>query len=106
MKIEELIEKLPEEFHELAKRYLPMLIDMGFEELQNWVLTIAAGQWQPAYQMLIRRMTLQEQLYEVRRLNEMLRDYNDKNAGLAQVQKDIVRELLLTALQMLRALVV
>ena len=102
MTIEELIKKLPERFQAIARRYAHLLIDMGFEELEAWIELISTGEWEQAYKNLISKMNTDELVGEQDKLNEILKALNEENAEFVSAQKDIVLQVLLTLLLMLR----
>lgn len=104
-RIDEIIEKLPPEFRPLAKRYVPILIEMSFEELTQWVRFIVIGNWQIAYARLVGKMSTDEQVAELKRVNEMLVGLNEENASAVRIQRNIVQELLLVSIQMLGTLI-
>ncbi len=101
MKIEELIQKLPAEFHDLARRYTPVLIGWGFEDLQAWVEQIAKGNWQTAYQKLVASMDTEALIAEERKSHEILQKLNKDNAEAINLRKAIVEQVLLTSILML-----
>lgn len=102
MTIEKLIEKLPEEYQEIAYRYTALLLDMGFEELQAWVEMIAAGKWQKSYESLIAKMPTDEILIEERKGHEILKRLNKDNAARIALQFALIEQILLTSILMLR----
>jgi len=102
MKIEELILKLPEQYQEIARRYINLLIDMKFEELQGWVEMLAGGNWHQAYETVVSKMTTAEVLNEQKKANEILKALNKENADQLAAQKEIVQQIFLISLLMLR----
>jgi len=102
MKIDELIEKLPEEYREIARRYIPLLVEMSFEELQAWVELITKGNWQDSYTKLVAKMPTDEVIAEERKGHEILKRLNKDNAERIGVQFAIIEQIFLTSLLMLR----
>ena len=102
MTTEELIAKLPEEYQSLARRYVTILIDMGFEDLQGWVEMLASGNWQKAYEAVVSKMPTGEVLKEQKKVNEILKALNKDNAERVAAQKAIIQQIFLTSLLMLR----
>lgn len=102
MKIDDLIAKLPEEYRAIAKRYAPLLINMGFEELQDWVERLAGGDWQQAYKDLVSKMTTTEIVDEQDKANEIMKALNKENADLVAAQSNLMQQILLSTLLMLR----
>lgn len=101
--IDDLIKRLPDEFQELAQRYMPILVNMTFDELEQWVGLLAEGNWQKAYQNVVVKMSIDESVAEQKRINELLQKLNEENADKLAMDKDIVRQILLIALFMLRS---
>lgn len=97
-----IIEKLPEEYQGIARRYVSLLVEMSFEELQAWVEMIAKGNWQNAYTDLIEKMSTNEVLAEERKGHEILKRLNKDNAKRIAAQFAIIEQVLLTSLLMLR----
>lgn len=102
MKIEEIILKLPEEYQETAKRYVSLLVEMSFEELQAWVEMIRKGDWLKSYEKLIAKMPTDEVLAEERKGHEILKRLNKDNAERIAAQFAIIEQIFLTSLLMLR----
>lgn len=102
MTIEELIQKIPEEYRLIARRYTTLLLDMGFKELQDWVDLIATGNWQQAYKAIVAKMPTDEIIAEQKKANELLKKMNKENADMLAGQRAILQQILLTSLLMLR----
>lgn len=94
--LEKLIEKLPVEFQGLARTYIAVLIKMNTEELRSWMLNIRHRNWQPAYEALIDRMTVDEKIYELERCKKNIAG---QNVDMAWVQESILLDVLLIAVQ-------
>jgi hypothetical protein len=94
-KIDTLISKLPKELQKIARRYLPMFVTAGEDEVKEWIGYIAAGNWRHAYAFTLCRMTTDQALAEQRRLNDVLLALNDDNAQLGDAKRAMVREVLL-----------
>jgi hypothetical protein len=103
MSIEDIIDKLPEEYQELAQRYLPVLTQMTFDELENWVNLLAEGNWQAAYRNLVGKMSTDELIAETVKVNEQIKELNEENAETIAMQKNIIKEILLIALNILKS---
>ena len=101
--IDDLIEKLPEEMRESASRYIAFLKDSTFEELQAWIGLIAQGNWRAAYEQAIKKMSTEDLLAELERINESLGELNDANAAAIEQQKTLVTQLLTIGLALLKA---
>lgn len=102
MTIEELIQKLPQEYQEIANRYTTILLDDAFEDLQGWIELIRKGDWLDAYRRIIEQMPTEEVLADERKGQEILKRLNKENAGRIAVQFAIIEQILLTSLMMLR----
>ncbi len=102
MTIEELIQKLPQEYQEIAYRYTSILLDDAFEDLQGWIEMVAKGNWQDAYKRIIEQMPTDEVIAEERKSHEILKRLNKDNAERIGAQFAIIEQILLTSLMMLR----
>ncbi len=102
MSIEDTIKKLPEEYQEIARGYITLLLDMGFEEIRAWVGLLAVGNWEGAYRELIAKMTTDEILIEERKSHEILKRLNKDNAERIAAQYAIIEQIFLTSILMLR----
>jgi len=102
MTINDMIKKLPPEYQEIARRYVPLLVDMKFEDLKSWIEMIAAGNWQKSYKELVSKMTVDELLAEERKGHEILKQLNKDNADRIALQFAIIEQIFLTSLLMLR----
>lgn len=98
MTTEEIIAKLPEEYQPIAQRYVTLLLDMGFGELQAWAEKIAGENWPVAYESLVKKMSTTEIINEQKKANEILKALNKENA----TQRELILQIFLTSLLMLR----
>jgi len=102
-KIDKLIEGLPEEFQPIAERYVTFFVDTSFEDLQNWIELVAEGNWQLAYKKVVGKMSHADLGAELDNINARLRALNRQGAEAVQLQKEIIRNALLTAFAMAKA---
>ena len=102
MSLESLIESLPDEYREMARRYLPIFVNSTFEELEQWVALIAIGNWQEAYGVIVRKMDTEVLLDEQGKCNEGLRQLNKENANYMELQREMIRKALLVGLLTLK----
>lgn len=93
--IEDLLEKIPERFHELAKAHLPILVNMADELILEWIDLILAGDYQKAYEITNNKMTAEERIAEQRRLNELYELYNKETAEIKFALFEFFQQLLL-----------
>jgi len=105
MTIEELTAKLPEEFHPVAAKYGPVLLDMAVDELWNWLELMVMGKIVVAYQVLISRMPNSDLLAELDKLNVDWEKENKANAQRLDLQRNALFAILRVVLQMVLALV-
>jgi thiaminase len=102
MTTEELIAKLPEEYQPIARRYVSLLLDMGFDELQSWIEILASGNWREAYISMVSKMSTIDILNEQEKVNEILKKLNKENANMYAAQKEMIQQIFLTSLLMVR----
>lgn len=101
-RLDDLIKKLPVEYREMARRYLPIFIDSTFDEIEQWAALIAIGNWRDAYELVVRKMSTEVLLDEQGKCNERLRKLNKENADYIQLQQEIIRKALLIGLLALK----
>jgi len=94
-KITELLEKLPDDLREIAERYLPAFEGAIDADIKEWVALIVAGDWNPAYRFAIRKMSTDELVAEMNRVNVLLAGLNAANAEIITAQKSMMAEFLL-----------
>jgi len=102
MKIEEVIQKLPEEYREIARRYTTLLLDMADEELLAWIESITAGDWQMSYLDLVAKMSTEEILTEEQKGHDILKMLNKDNADRIAMRSALIKQIILTSILMLR----
>lgn len=102
MPMENLIKKLPDEYQEMARRYLPIFINSTFDELEQWIALIAIGNWQEAYGVVIRKMDTNILLDEQGKCNEYLLKLNKENATYIDLQREMIRKTLIIGLLTLK----
>lgn len=102
MAIEEIIQQLPKEYQEIARRYIALLVDMGFEELQAWVELLRKGDWLKSYEALVAKMSTEEVLAEEKKGQEILKQLNKDNADRMEAQFTLIEQIILTSILMLR----
>ncbi len=100
--IDDLIKKIPEQFRELAKAHLPILVKMMDDEAIAWIDLILKGDYEKAYQTTNDRMTPSERVTEQKRLNVLYRTYNEDTVNKGNVLAEFFRQILLIALSLLR----
>ena len=100
-RLDDLIADIPEQFQELARAHLPILISMAQDEVVAWIDLILSGKYETAYQVTNDRMTPSERIGEQKRLNALLEQYNKDSAGDNQMLRDLFRNLILILFSML-----
>ena len=95
--LDKLIEKLPAEYKDWGRQYLPVFADMTFDELESFAV-LAVYNWPEAYSEIARRMSTENLLKEQRRINEQLTQLNKENAAFVEMQKSMVRDAILIGL--------
>ena len=93
-KLTELLEKLPGELRQIAERYLPSFENAAAEDVKIWIALVTYGKWREAYKFAIRKMSTEELVDEMGRLNSVLANLNSKNAKSHEAQRQIVRDIL------------
>jgi len=105
MTLDELIQKVPEQFRPVAARYGPALLAMSTADLWAWVQLLIEGQSQAAYAAVLRRMENPDLLAEWDNLNDQWKEANAANAASKALQKEAVLAVLRVMLTMALALV-
>lgn len=96
--IEKFIDSLPEEIQPIAGLYISTLNDMADSEIRAFVDLVVAGSWSAAFKAITGRMTTQELLSELERINGLLKKLNIQNAEFVKIQVDLIKEFLITSL--------
>ena len=103
--IEQLTERLPEEFQPVAVLYGPVLLKMAHDELWDWIELMAGGDTENAYRTLLGRMPGGDLLKELDKLSEEWGEANETNSQRINIQRDASLAVLRVGLQMAMILV-
>lgn len=98
---EDILKKLPKEIQDLIRPYIPLLEEMTVTEIGDWIVMMVDESWRVGYAALVKRMGVDGQVNEVKRLNSVLRAFNKENAGLVYAQKQIIHHLVKIALEII-----
>ena len=101
--IDDLIEKIPEQFQDLAKAHLPILANMAKDDIISWIDLILNGDYEKAYRITNDRMSPTERIAEQKRLNVLFETYYKDTVGKRTLFQDFFRQILLIAVSMLWA---
>jgi len=96
--IEKFIDSLPKEFQPIAGLYISTLNDMADSEIRAFVDLVATGSWSEAFKAITGRMTTEELLSELERINGLLKELNVENAEFVEIQVNIIKDFLVTSL--------
>ena len=97
MTLDELLDKVPEEFRPVVAEYGPALLKMSAEELWAWIDLLARGDCDEAYRAVLAQMEGADLLAEWAKINGRWQDANKANAD----RLDLQRRALLAVLQVL-----
>lgn len=100
-RIDDLIKDIPEQFQDLARAHLPILMSMAQDEIVTWIDLILSGKYETAYKVTNDRMTPSERIDEQKRLNALLEQYNKDSADNNLMFRDLFRSLILILFSML-----
>jgi len=89
-KIRELVAKLPLELQVYAQHYVELLLKFQTEEIANLLDLAVGGDINLAYKMLVAKMSNDELLAELDRLNAMLVEQNKEAAAEAQYLRNFL----------------
>jgi len=101
--LNEWISKLPEDLQVLAQDAAPVLLNMGQDELLEWITHAIEGDYEIAYAGYFKRLTTEEQLAEGQRLNARLVVANQVNYARRKYVQDLVKSVVTLGLLYLRA---
>ena len=99
--IEDLINKIPEQFQDLAKAHLPILANMARDDIVSWIDLILNGDYEKAYRITNDKMSPTERIAEQKRLNALFETYYKDTTGKRLLFQDFLRQILLIAVSML-----
>ena len=102
MTIEELLGKVPEEWHPVVRQYGPSLLAMTADELWAWIELLIRGDTDAAYRQLLDGMDNAELAAEMATITADWAAANARNAARLDLQRSalaaILKVLLATAL--------
>lgn len=105
MTLDELIQRVPEQFRPVAARYGPALLQMSAAELWGWVHLLIEGRTDAAYRAVLDRMDNADLITEWDKVNDQWKEANIQNAASKDVQRRAVLAVLNVLLTMALALV-
>lgn len=85
---------------DLVDRYKAILDKMTDAEIQAFIDRIVFNDWDELFSVIASKMATSELLEELDRVNESLSTLNAQNAEYIEVQREIVKQLLLTGLML------
>lgn len=100
-RIDDLIEKIPPQFQELAKAHLPILANMVEADILSWIDLVLNGDYEKAYQITNNKMSPSERIGEQKRLNALFEIYAKDRIGRKDMFADFLRQIILIAISML-----
>lgn len=104
MKLDELMQRVPEPFRPVVAEYGPALITMSAEELWAWIQLLVKGRNDEAYRAVLAKMDGSAVLTEWDKLAESWQVANEANAQRLALQRSavlaVLRVLLTAALAM------
>lgn len=83
-KIQQIVDKLPQEFQVFAPHYVELLMKFQASEISAMIDSIIGNDIKLAYKMLVEKMSTEELLAEMDRLNAVL--IEKKEEALAETQ--------------------
>lgn len=100
-KIQELIDKLPDELKPYAEQYIPALEAMAEAEIIAFVTDIINGKTLPAYRILAKQMDDEALLAELDAIGDGLDAANEANAVAMEEQRKILLAIFTVAIGLL-----
>ncbi len=101
-KISDIVKDLPEELQPVASDYLNLLIYQGEENTKEFIELLVNGFSAEAYEILCSNMTTEKLLEEMQRNVDRLKELNDKQADLAVVHRNVIRDVLFIGLSAMK----
>ena len=105
-KLQDLINKLPEEFQALATQYGSALVEMTSEELTVWVSNLISGKTCEAHKELIKRMKTSQLIEANKAVSKQMLALNKKNFKAIEFQEQMLKNALSIGLLMLKAKII
>ena len=102
-KLDKLIEKLPDELHDIARRYAKLVEDQTDGWIKGFAAMLATGDTQAGYEAIVSVLTTEELGAEHRRANEKIKDFVTTGGKAFTTQQVMVGDALHVMLTMLGA---
>jgi len=99
---EELLEQLPGDLRPWAEIWMPILLSWSEEQVTKFIRRALGGQWQSAYQMLIKSMSVEQRTAELKIRKEALKQLNLNNAAFIRSQRSLLLEIIAKAFMALK----
>jgi len=99
---EELLEQLPGDLRPWAEIWMPILLSWSEDQVTKFIRRALGGNWQSAYQMLVKGMTTEQKLAEGEIRIEALKQLNMNNAAFIRQQRSLLLEIIAKAFMALK----
>lgn len=102
MSLEDLIQKLPEIYQELARTHIKLLINLTYDELEVWTKLMLEGDYEQAQANLIKQMSTQEAIDDTTAIKNIMKELNKEAKAQADTWREFFLQIILIGLLRLK----
>lgn len=105
--LQKLFEKLnvPEEKQQIVLAYKDYLVNMTFDEIESFASSVIDKDWEKAFMLLVKKMTVEELMASISGVNSVLKILNLEGEEKKKAMREIVVTLFTAGLAMLKSVV-
>lgn len=103
--LQDLIDKLPDDLRPIATEYADNMINMTVAELEAFILSLGDHGWDESYKELVKTMTVADLLETIGQNNSVISVLNAEGEEKKNAQRDIITQLLVALVAMLKSAV-
>lgn len=103
--LQDLIDKLPDNLKPIASEYADKVVNMGVEELEAFIMSLGDYGWDASYMELASKMTVADLIASIGTNNSALQVLNAQGEEKKKAQRDIITQLLVALVAMLKSAV-
>ena len=103
--LQDLIDKLPDNLKPIASEYADKVVNMGVEELEAFIMSLGDYGWDASYMELASKMTVADLIASIGTNNSAMQVLNAQGEEKEKAQRDIITQLLVALVAMLKSVV-
>lgn len=103
--LQDLIDKLPDKLKPIAAEYADKMVTMSVDEIEAFIMSIGDAGWEAGYTQLMTTMTVADLMNAIGTNNSALQVLNAQGEEKKKAQRDIITQLLVALVAMLKSAV-